>query len=88
MVFFRQIPKNALIELIYALHANSSLSHGKIGIRKISLILEKLFQITLGDLHNSFHRMKTRAGSRTTFTKRGSLQILSIIIYFPVDRMI
>ncbi|WP_299179070.1 RteC domain-containing protein [uncultured Chryseobacterium sp.] len=59
--------KNALIELIYALYANSSLSNGKIRIRKISLVLEKLFQITLGDLHHSFHRMKYRAGSRTTF---------------------
>ena len=59
--------KNALIELIYALYANGSLSYGKIGIRKISLVLEKLFQITLGDLDNSFHRMKYRAGSRTAF---------------------
>jgi hypothetical protein len=50
--------KNALIELIYALYANGSLAHGKIGIRKVSLILEKLFKITLGDLHHSFHRMK------------------------------
>lgn len=56
-----------MIELIYALHANGSLSYGKVGIRKISLTLEKLFQITLGDLHNSFHRMKYRAGSRTAF---------------------
>ncbi|SPW29540.1 RteC protein [Elizabethkingia miricola] len=59
--------KNALIELIYALYANSSLSNGKIGIRKISLSLERMFQISLGDLHHSFHRMKYRAGSRTAF---------------------
>lgn len=59
--------KNALIELIYALYANSSLSDGKIGIRKISLALERMFQISLGDLHHSFHRMKYRAGSRTAF---------------------
>ena len=59
--------KNALIELIYALYANGSLSYGKVGIRKVSLALERLFQITLGDLHNAFHRMKYRAGSRTSF---------------------
>jgi len=59
--------KNALIELIYALYSNGSLSYGKVGIRKVSLVLEKLFQITLGDLHNAFHRMKYRAGSRTAF---------------------
>ncbi|MCU7694827.1 GNAT family N-acetyltransferase [Haoranjiania flava] len=38
-----------------------------VGIRKISLVLERLFQITLGDLHHSFHRMKYRSGSRTAF---------------------
>ncbi|WP_144043728.1 RteC domain-containing protein [Sphingobacterium cellulitidis] len=59
--------KNAFIELVYALHASGSVSYGRIGIRKISFALEKLFQITLGDLHHSFHRMKYRAGSRTTF---------------------
>ncbi len=59
--------KNTLIELIYALYANGSLSYGKVGIRKISLVLERLFQITLRDLHNSFHRMKDRTGSRTAF---------------------
>ncbi|WP_299177844.1 RteC domain-containing protein [uncultured Chryseobacterium sp.] len=59
--------KNALIELVYALHASGSVSYGRIGIRKISFALEKLFQINLRDLHHSFHRMKYRAGSRTTF---------------------
>ncbi len=59
--------KNALIELIYALYASTSISHGKIGVRKISLMFQILFGITLGDLHHSFHRMKTRAGSRTAF---------------------
>ncbi len=59
--------KNALTELVYALHASGSVSYGRIGIRKISFAFEKLFQISLGDLHHSFHRMKYRAGSRTTF---------------------
>lgn len=59
--------KNALIELVYALHASGVISHGKIGIRKISLMFQILFRIPLGDLHHSFHRMKTRAGSRTAF---------------------
>lgn len=62
--------KNALTELIYALCANRTISYGKLGIRKISFFLEKLFQITLGDLHNSFHRMKYRAGSRTAFLEQ------------------
>jgi hypothetical protein len=59
--------KNALIELIYALYASGAISHGKIGIRKISLAFHILFRIPLGDIHHAFHRMKERTGSRTTF---------------------
>ncbi|HWK58752.1 MAG TPA: RteC domain-containing protein [Parapedobacter sp.] len=65
--FFWTQTKNALIELIYALYASDTLSHGKIGIRKISMVFQILFRISLNDIHNSFHRMKTRAGSRTLF---------------------
>lgn len=59
--------KNALIELIYALHASGVISHGKIGIRKVSLVFQVIFRIPLGDIHHSFHRMKDRAGTRTSF---------------------
>lgn len=65
--FFWTQTKNALIELIYALYACDANSHGKIGIRKISMVFQILFRISLNDIHNSFHRMKTRAGSRTLF---------------------
>ena len=59
--------KNALIELIYALYASGVISHGKIGIRKITLVFQILFRVPLGDVHHSFHRMKDRAGTRTSF---------------------
>lgn len=59
--------KNALIELIYALHASGAISHGRTGITKISLIFQILFRVQLGDLHHAFHRMKDRAGSKTAF---------------------
>ena len=59
--------KNALIELIYALHVSGAISNGKIGIRKISLIFQLLFRTELGDIHHAFHRMKDRAGNRTLF---------------------
>ena len=59
--------QNALIELIYALYASNSISYGKIGIRKLALIFQVLFRTPLNDIHHSFHRMKTRAGSRTAF---------------------
>lgn len=62
--------QNALIELIYALYASNSIAHGKIGIRKLALIFQVLFRTPLNDIHHSFHRMKTRAGSRTAFLDR------------------
>lgn len=67
--------KNALIELVYALYASGAISHGKIGIRKISLLFQILFRVPLGDLHHSFHRMKTRAGSRTAFLDQLKLSL-------------
>lgn len=59
--------KNALIELIYALYVSGSLSNGKVGVRKITSLLQKLFGIDLGDTHHAFHRMKNRTESRTIF---------------------
>ena len=59
--------KSALVELIYALYASAAVSHGKIGVRKISVMFQVLFGITISDLHHAFHRMKTRSGSRTAF---------------------
>lgn len=59
--------QNALIELIYALYASNSIANGKVGIRKLALIFQVLFRTPLNDIHHSFHRMKTRSGSRTAF---------------------
>jgi len=59
--------QNALIELVYALYASNSIADRKIGIRKLALIFQVLFRTPLNDIHHSFHRMKTRAGSRTAF---------------------
>lgn len=59
--------KNALIELIYALHVSKSVSHGEVGIRKLSLVIQILFKIPLNDIHHAFHRMKDRTGSRTVY---------------------
>ncbi|CAD0000853.1 RteC domain-containing protein [Flavobacterium salmonis] len=67
--------KNALIELVYALYASGAISHGKIGIRKISLLFQILFRVPLGDLHHAFHRMKTRTGSRTAFLDQLKLSL-------------
>nr|WP_305765433.1 RteC domain-containing protein [Elizabethkingia bruuniana] len=65
--YFWTETKNALTELIYALHASGAISYGKISVRKISLMFQILFGITLNDIHHTFHRMKTKSGSRTAF---------------------
>lgn len=65
--FYWTDSKNALIELIYALYAAESISGGKIGIRKISIVFQVLFRINLGEIHHAYHRMKVRSGSRTSF---------------------
>lgn len=65
--FFWTDSKNALIELIYALSVSQSISGGKIGIRKMSIVFQVLFRVQLGDIHHAFHRMKERTGSRTSY---------------------
>lgn len=62
--------QNALIELIYALYVTGSIGRGRIEIRKIAIVFQELFQIPLGDIHHAFHRMKTRAKSRTWYLDR------------------
>lgn len=59
--------KNALIELIYALHISGSVSHGRAGIKRITKLFEELFEVNLGDIHHAFHQMKFRAGEKASF---------------------
>lgn len=57
----------ALIELIYALYASRAINQGDLEIKKIAYLFQKYFNITLNDIHHTFHRMKTRNYSRTMF---------------------
>ncbi len=50
--------KNALIELIYALHISNSITEEN--IKQIARVFEFVFDINLGDIHNAFHKMKYR----------------------------
>lgn len=59
--------KNALIELIYALHISRSVSNGRVGLRKISQMFEEIFEVSLGDIHHAFYQMKFRAGQRARY---------------------
>lgn len=59
--------KNALIELLYALHVTGSISNGRISLKKLSILFQELFSVQLGDIHHAFHRMKDRTDDRTLF---------------------
>lgn len=59
--------QNALIELIYALYLSGSINNGKGEIRKIAVLFQQVFGIKLLDIHHAFHRMKTRAKSKTCY---------------------
>jgi len=57
----------ALVELIYALHASGCISNGRLGLKGIGNLSENVLNVKLSDMHHAFHRMKSRAGSRTLF---------------------
>lgn len=59
--------KAALIELIHALVSHGSIGHGSVSVTTLARFCEWFFGIELGDIHHSFHRMKTREGSNTRF---------------------
>lgn len=62
--------KNALIELIYALHVSGSIGNGKMEIRKIVSLFQGVFNIQLGDVHHAFHRMKFRSSDKSSFIEK------------------
>lgn len=57
--------KNALIELVYALHLSRATSENNIS--GLAHKFESIFNIDLGDFHNAFHKMKYRAKGTTLF---------------------
>ncbi|MDY3316403.1 RteC domain-containing protein [Riemerella anatipestifer] len=59
--------KAVLVELLYALHAAKAISSGQISLNKIAITFQALFKVELQDVHHTFHRMKSRSGSRTLF---------------------
>lgn len=65
--------KTALVELIYALHAAKAISSGQISLNKIAVTCQALFKIELQDIHHTFHRMKSRSGSRTLYSNKKDL---------------
>ena len=59
--------KVALIELMYALHAEGSLNNGKIELNAIADFIEKSFGIDLGQFHRSFLELRELKTGRTKY---------------------
>lgn len=59
--------KVALIELMYALHAEGSLNNGKLELNAIAEFFEKSFSIELGQFHRSFLELRERKTGRTKY---------------------
>lgn len=56
-----------LVELIYALHLNRSIGHGKTQIKRLAKAFEKLFDIELPELYKVYSEIKHRQKSKTKF---------------------
>jgi len=59
--------KIALIELIYALHSNGSINNGKIDIKELVELFEKLFHIELEEYSRTFIDIRMRKTGQTKF---------------------
>lgn len=59
--------KTALIELIYALHAQGAFDNGNADIKVIATTFESVFNIDLGDFYHTFMELKYRKINRTKF---------------------
>lgn len=62
--------KSALVELIYAVHAEQSINSGNIDLKVLALVFEKIFNIELGDIYRIFLEIRGRKGERTTYLNR------------------
>lgn len=59
--------KTALIELIYALHAQGAFDNGNADIKVIATTFESVFNIDLGDFYHTFMELKSRKINQTKF---------------------
>ncbi len=59
--------KTALIELIYALYSSKSINSGKVDLKEMVKVFEKVFNIELGDFYRTFVEIRNRKIERTKF---------------------
>ncbi len=62
--------KTAAIELGYALYSSGVINNGNIDIREIMSLIEKVFDIELGDYYRTYLTLKSRKKERTAFLKQ------------------
>ena len=59
--------KIALIELIYALHAEGVFNNGMTDLKETAKFFEETFDVDLGQFHRTFFEMRARKSERTKF---------------------
>lgn len=59
--------KTDLVELIYALQASKAIKGGKIEIKRMATICEKIFSIDLGNFYRTYLEIRERKMDRTSF---------------------
>lgn len=59
--------KIALIELVYALHAEGVFNNGASDLKETAKFFEEVFDIDLGQFHRTFFEMRARKADRTKF---------------------
>lgn len=62
--------KNALVELIYAIHTEKSINYGNIDLKVLTAMFEKIFNISLGDVYRTYLDLRGRKGDRTVYLNR------------------
>ena len=62
--------KTDLIELLYALHASSSINSGTADIKELASHFEHFYNIDLGNYYHTFIEIRSRKTSRTKFLDR------------------
>ncbi len=59
--------KTDLVELIYALQASKTIRNGKVDIKQMAQVSEKLFNINLGNFYRTYLEIRERKKERTQF---------------------
>lgn len=59
--------KIALIELVYALHAEGVFNNGASDLKETAKFFEEIFDVDLGQFHRTFFEMRARKADRTKF---------------------